>query len=86
MKLTDYQKVRELAENILKEDKKMLQITSELESRLKSLKGSFLDDGIIEVESYVKGLTRRLTQAQSSFLTVAMGLKEYANLLQQGKQ
>lgn len=85
MKLTDYQKVRELAENILKEDKKMIQVTSELDSRLKSLKGSFLDDGINEVDAYVKELTSRLKEAQASFLTIAAGLKEYANLLQQGK-
>lgn len=85
MKSTDYQKVFELALNILKEDKQMLQLTDDLSAKLKALEGSFLDDGIEEVKTYVNDLTGRLKNAQSAFLTIATELQTYAGLLRDGK-
>lgn len=85
MKYTDYHQVRELAKNILKDDKRMIELTAELDSKLKTLKASFQDDGIDEVEAYVNGLTAKLVNAQAAFGTIANELAEYANILQAGK-
>ena len=85
MKHTDYQKVFELEKNILKDDKQMILLTAELQQQLKTLEGSFLDDGIHEVQEYVKKLTAKLYSAQSSFETIANELHTFATLLKQGK-
>lgn len=85
MKHTDYQKVFELATNILKDDKQMIQLTDELSNNLKSLEGSFLDDGIEEVKAFVKNLTARLVNAQGAFSAIASDLQAYGNLLKSGK-
>lgn len=85
MKYTDYQKVYELAANILKDDKQMILLTNDLSNQLKTLEGSFLDDGIEEVKAYVKNLTGKLVNAQSAFSTVATELAAFADLLRQGK-
>lgn len=85
MKSTDYEKVFELAINILKEDKKMIQLTDDLRKNLKSLEGTFLDDGIEEVKVYVESLTGKLVSAQSSFSTIASELQSYGVKLKQGK-
>lgn len=85
MKYTDYKKVNELAANILKDDKKMIQLTADLDAKLKSLKGSFQDDGIDEVDDYVKRLTGKLKESQASFMTIANELMEYSNILKSGK-
>ena len=53
MKRTDYQKVFELAANILKDDKRMIQLTTDLDTKLKALEGTFLDDGIEDVKKYI---------------------------------
>lgn len=86
MKSTDYQKVRELAKNILMDDKEMILLTSDLGEKLKALEGTFLDDGIDEVKAYVKALTSKLVNAQSAFETIANDLIAYANLLKKGKK
>lgn len=85
MKYTDYQKVYELAANILKDDKQMILLTNDLSNQLKTLEGSFLDDGIDEVRAYVQNLTSKLISAQSAFSTVATELAAFADLLRQGK-
>lgn len=85
MKYTDFGQVKQLAANILKDDKKMIQLTADLGSKLKTLKASFQDDGIDEVEAYVNGLTAKLNNAQESFMTIANELIEYANILKMGK-
>ena len=85
MKHTDYKMVRELAKNILKDDKQMLLLTDELSQKLKSLEGSFIDDGINEVKEYVNALTKRLNGAQAAFETLAAELKAYSDLLKAGK-
>lgn len=85
MKHTDYKQVKVLAANILKDDKKMIQLTTDLSAKLKTLKASFQDDGIDEVETYVNGLTAKLNNAQESFMTIANELIEYAGLLEAGK-
>ena len=85
MKYTDFNQVNQLASNILKDDKKMIQLTADLGSKLKTLKSSFQDDGIDEVESYVNGLTAKLTNAQEAFMTIANELIQYANILKSGK-
>jgi len=85
MKSTDYQKVFELAVNILKEDKKMIELTAALGQKLKTLEGTFLDDGIDEVKTYVKGLTGSLTSAQAAFSTIANELQAYGQKLRDGK-
>ncbi len=85
MRYTDYEKVYELAKDILKDDKKMLLLTKDLEAELKKLKGTFLDDGIDEVSQYVNSLLKMLAGAQDAFMTVANDLIDYARLLQKGK-
>ena len=85
MKYTDYKQVKGLARNILLEDKRMIQLTADLSAKLKTLKASFQDDGIDEVDDTVKKLTSQLTSAQESFMTVANELIQYAALLEQGK-
>ena len=85
MKHTDYRAVRELAMNILADDRKMITLTDELEQALKTLEGSFLDDGIDEVKEFVNGLKKRLAAAQGSFMTIAGELQTYANYLEAGK-
>jgi len=85
MKYTDYKQVKSLAANILKDDKKMIQLTTDLSAKLKTLKASFQDDGIDEVETYVNGLTAKLNNAQEAFMTIANELIEYAGLLEAGK-
>ena len=85
MKYTDYRQVRELAKNTLKDDKQMIQLTEDLDQALKTLEGTFLDDGIDDVKAFVKGLKKGLNSAQSSFFTIADELKDYADLLKSGK-
>lgn len=85
MKKTDYQKVFELAKNILIEDKKMIQLTDSLGQKLKALEGTFLDDGIEEVKTYVNALTAKLEGAQTAFTTVASELQTYGKMLRAGK-
>ena len=85
MKSTDYQKVFELAKNILKDDKQMILLTDDLGQKLKALEGSFLDDGIDEVKAFVTSLTGKLNNAQTAFVTISNELTEYANYLKRGK-
>lgn len=85
MKSTDYQKVFELATNILKDDKQMVQLTDDLGQKLKALEGTFLDDGIDEVKVYVKALTGKLVSAQTAFSTIAGELHAYGLKLKAGK-
>lgn len=86
MEYTDYKEVRGLAKNILKDAKEMLALTEDLKSQLKSLEGSFLDDGIEDVKIFVASLEKALLNSGSAFMTVATELKAYAALLQQGKR
>lgn len=85
MRYTDYNKVRSLAKDILKDDKKMLLLTQDLDAELKKLKGTFLDDGIDEVSQYVNSLLKMLAGAQDAFMAVANDLLDYARLLEEGK-
>lgn len=85
MKYTDFSQVNQLAANILKDDRKMVQLTGDLSAKFKTLKASFRDDGIYEVEAYVNRLTGKLTNAQEAFMTIANELIQYANILKSGK-
>ena len=85
MKYTDYRQVRELAKNTMKDDKRMIQLTEDLDQALKTLEGTFLDDGIDDVKAFVNRLKKGLNSAQSSFYTIAAELKDYAALLKSGK-
>lgn len=85
MKHTDYNQVRQLAVNIMTDDKKMIQLIGDLDAELKKLEGSFIDDGIESVEAYVKGLEAKLLNAQEAFMIIANELKAYADMLERGK-
>ena len=85
MKSTDYQKVFDLAINILKDDKQMILLTDDLGQKLKALEGTFLDDGIDEVRDYVKALTSKLVETQTSFAIIANELSAYGLKLKAGK-
>ena len=85
MKYTDAKAVLELAKNIVKDSKEIAQYATDLGSELKGLQGTFLDDGIEEVNSYVNTITGKINSAQTSVVTVANQLVEYANLLISGK-
>lgn len=83
--MTDYEKVFQLAKNILTDDKKMMLLTQDLEQKLKQLEGSFLDDGIDEVKSYINTLTAKLKDSQDAFMSIATDLNTYGLLLKKGK-
>ena len=85
MKHTDYQEVRNLAKNILLDDRRMVQLTDDLEKSLISLQSTFLDDGMEEVQSFINTFKPRLVEAQKSFTTLANELIAYAALLEKGK-
>lgn len=85
MKYTDWKKVIELAKYIMEDDRKMVLLTDDLGAKLKTLKASFHDDGIDEVETYVNGLKAKLNNAEEAFMTIANELIEYANILKMGK-
>ena len=74
-----------LAEDILKDDKQMILLTDELGQKLKALEGTFLDDGIDEVKTYVNTLTKKLVDAQGAFSTIAGELHAYGLKLKAGK-
>lgn len=84
MKHVNFVEVRALAHNILKDDRRMLELTGELDAELKKLQATFVDDGIQDVNAYVKSLLTRLANAQSSFTEIATDLAEYANILESG--
>lgn len=85
MKYTDAKAVLELARGIVKDSKDIAQYASELDNELKGLQGTFLDDGIDEVNAYVSTISGKIRSAESSVITVANQLVEYANLLLAGK-
>lgn len=85
MRYTDYNQVNQLAANILKDDKKMIQLTADLKAKLNTLKSSFQDDGIDEVQNYVDGLLNKLAKSQDAFMTTANELVQYAAILKSGK-
>ena len=85
MKYTDAKAVLELAKNIVKDSKESAQYAADLGNELKGLQGTFLDDGIEEVNSYVSTITGKINSSQASVITVANQLSQYANLLIAGK-
>ena len=85
MKYTDYEKVYELAENLVKDVEQMSDLTVELSSKLKKLENDFLDDGINEVQDYVASIKKQINSSQESLSTVAAHLIVFANLLKEGK-
>lgn len=85
MKYTDYSQVLELARNILKDDKKMIELTYDLGKELQTLKGSFQDDAIEDIDRYVGNLLNKLQVSQESFKTIATELVAYAEILKAGK-
>lgn len=86
MRYTDYKEVNALARNILKDAKEMISLTEELKGQLKNLEGTFLDDGIEDVKSFVNTLEKALVNSGSAFMTVSGELSAYAALLKQGKR
>ena len=85
MKRTDYEKVFELAANILKDDKTMIELTNDLGNKLKTLRGTFQDDGFDEIETFVKDLTATLVNSQTAFSVIANELHAYGLKLKAGK-
>lgn len=85
MKYTDAKSVLELAKNIVKDSKEIAQYATNLGTELKNLQGTFLDDGIEEINAYVNAITGKIEKSQASVITVANQLVEYANLLIAGK-
>lgn len=85
MKYTDPAAVRQLAIVLLKEVDNLLTKVSELDSKLKALEGTFLDDGIEEVKTFVKYAEGKLSGIAEYFETIAGELNAYAELLEQGK-
>ena len=85
MQRTDYAQVRQLAKDILVEYKKMALLSGDLQNKMKSLEGAFLDDSIDMVKEYTTDLIGRLVNAQNSFFSIANELTEYARLLEAGK-
>lgn len=85
MKYTDYEKVFELANNLVKDVAAINDLTDDLSQELKKLEDSFLDDGIDEVKEYVSTIKKQINSSQESLSTVAAQLVVFGNLLAQGK-
>lgn len=85
MKYTDARAVFTLAQNILKDVQEINNEVEEMESNLKNLEGSFLDDGIDEVKNLVENISGKTKDAASSAANVATQLVEYGDLLVKGK-
>lgn len=85
MKYTDAKAVLQLAQGILKDTKAIFSTVAELESELKTLQGSFLDDGIELVNNYVTSISAKTNSASESAREVSIQLVNYADLLIKGK-
>ena len=85
MRYTDAKAVYLLAGNVIKDTKRISSTLGQLSDELKTLKGSFLDDGILEVESYIKSISSHTEQAAQLALIVSKQLEEYGDLLLKGK-
>ena len=85
MDKTNFAEVMQLAKNIVLEDRKMVQETDELLKNLKALQGTFLDDGMDEVNEMANSIAGKLQNAQEAFMTTANELMQYAKLLAAGK-
>lgn len=85
MDKTNYTEVMLLAKNIMLENRKMVEQTEELLQNLKTLQGTFLDDGIDEVNEMAKSIAGKLKNSQDAFMTTANELVAYARLLAAGK-
>ena len=85
MRYTDYSKVRELAKNILIDVKKINMLCENLRNEHNKLKGTFLDDGIEEVNSFINTVQGKITESEDSLTEVTKKLLEYAAYLEKGK-
>lgn len=85
MDKTNYTEVMQLAKNIMLENRKMVEQTEELLRNLKTLQGTFLDDGIDEVNEMANSIAGKLKNSQEAFMTTANELVVYARLLAAGK-
>jgi ABC-type transporter Mla subunit MlaD len=85
MDKTNYTEVMQLAKNIMLENRKMVEQTEELLQNLKTLQGTFLDDGIDEVNEMANSIAGKLKNSQEAFMTTANELVVYARLLAAGK-
>ena len=85
MDKTNYTEVMQLAKNIMLENRKMVEQTEELLRNLKTLQGTFLDDGIDEVNEMANSIAGKLQNSQEAFMTTANELVVYARLLAAGK-
>ena len=85
MKYTDAKAVLQLARDILQDTKAIASVVTELESELKTLQGTFLDDGIDEVNRYIQGISSKTSSAAEAAKVVSSQLVDYADLLIKGK-
>ena len=85
MKYTDASSVISLAQNLVSDAKSIAQYTEDLRGELKRLQGTFLDDGIQEVNGYVGNISEKLNEVQESVGVVANQLVQYAEILLKGK-
>lgn len=85
MKHTDYNTVRELASGLIKEEIQMGNLIEELFNNLKALQGTFYDDSIDEIEYVIKSIADRYGNTMERVVVIAKNLREYANLLEEGK-
>lgn len=85
MKHTDAVEVLNLAKDLISDVKAIENALDELSTNLKSLKGSFLDSAIDDVDAFVKGIDAKTKNAINSTGVIASQLMEYADLLIAGK-
>jgi len=85
MKYTDYEKVFELAKNIVLDVGAINALCDELKQKMGQLENSFLDDGIEEVKTFVNAIQKNIEASQESLETVADQLCEYGEILKRGK-
>ena len=85
MKYTDYKKVFELAENIVVDVGAIDELCEELKGKLHELEGSFFDDGIESVKTYVGSIQKTLANSKESLDVIADQLCEYGEILARGK-
>ena len=85
MDLTDYNVVLDLAESLKKDANAIYNENEELNRRLKTLEGTFLDDGIEEVKAVVSNIKTKIDENVDNLVIITRELQKFANKLSENK-
>lgn len=82
---TDYQKVRDLGKKVGTLCLTMLELANELDADLETLKKTFSDDGIQQIEGCLNGIFDALALHQQDMVELAKTLISFADRLEATK-